>query len=78
LEQSIGLSKLLVNPSKRPTLQLDLSAQLVSIPSAERSALRKLPLSILQSSFSRAARLRQRTPLLLEKATAHLLLGCER
>ena len=77
-ERSIGFPELLVDESKRPTLELDLSAELVSTAFAERSALRKLPLGSLEPSFSRAARVRQHTTLLLEKATAHLLLRRER
>ena len=77
-EQSIGFPELLVNQSKSPALEFDLSAELVSTAFAERSALRKLPLGGFEPSFSRAARLGQHTTLLLEKATAHLLLGRER
>jgi hypothetical protein len=77
-EQSIRFPDLLVNQSKRPTLELDLSAELVSTAFAERSAPRKLPLGSIQPSFSRAARLGQHTTLLLEKATVHLLFGRER
>jgi hypothetical protein len=55
-----------VNQGKRSAFQLDLSAQLFSTSSAEGSALGKLPLGSLEPSFSRAARLGQRTTLLLE------------
>ena len=56
-EQSIGFPELLVNQSKRPTLELDLSAELVSTAFAERSAVLKLPLGSLEPSFRCAARL---------------------
>jgi hypothetical protein len=73
-EQSLGLPELLVNQSKRPAFDLDLSAQLRSTPSAERSALRNLPLGSLEPLFGSLARLEQHTSLLLEKAAAHLVL----
>jgi hypothetical protein len=76
-EQSIGLPELLVDLSERSTFELDLSAQLVSAPSAEGSALCELPLGSLEPSLSSGARLGERTPFLLEKATAHLLFGRE-
>ena len=77
-EERVGLPELLVDQGKRSTFELDLSAQLVAAASAEGSALCELLLGGLEPSFRRRACGRERTMLLLEEATAHLLLRRKR